>query len=203
MKKILIILIVLFGSANSYTQKIISNCTITFTIKSLKALNINHLGSKIVYIKGKDVRIDLLSNGFRQTIFYNSNTESATILKYIGESKYILHYNAEEWKKQNDINEGIITSFLTGTKKILDYDCKQAQLKLKNGNIYTVYYTPSIIPSITENQYEFKDVPGLVLEYESLINGNQQVVFTADKINFNPVPALLFEIPRTGYRILH
>ena len=76
-------------------------------------------------------------------------------------------------------------------------------LKLKNGSSYSVYYTPALTPSITENQFEFKNIPGLILEYESLTKGNEKVIYVAKKVDFNPVPALQFEIPKTGYRILH
>ena len=116
---------------------------------------------KTIYISGKQIRIDLNSNTFNQTIFYNDNTGEATVLKSIGQSKYISNYTAAEWQKENAVYNGIKISFTKNMKKILNYDCKEALLQLKNGNEYTVYYVPDIIPSITENDFEFKIVPGL------------------------------------------
>lgn len=188
---------------NAQQPKIISDATITFSVSNLNASQQNNVGSKIIYLKGKDIRIDLTSNLFSQTIFFNSNTGNATILKNIGQSKYISNYTADEWKKENSMYNGLTISFTNDTKKILDYDCKQAVLKLKNGSTYTVYYTPLLLPSVMENPFEFKDVPGLILEYESSVNENEKVIYTANKINFDPVPSFQFEIPKTGYRILH
>jgi GLPGLI family protein len=205
MKKIRFILIVAFLPAILFAQqpKIVSDATISFSVSSTDASAKNNLGAKTIYIKGKDVRVDLVSNTFRQTIFYNNNSGNATILKEVGQSKYISNYTASEWKKANEMYDGITVSFTSDTKKILDYNCKQAILKLKNGNVYTVFYTPDIVPSITENPFEFKDIPGLILEYEASLSGNEKIIYTANKINFNPVPSLEFEIPKTGYRILH
>lgn len=196
---------IIFYCAMLHAQqpKIISDATISFSINNSSASKQKDIGSKIIYLKGKDIRVDLVSNMFSQTIFYNSNTGNATILKNIGQSKYISNYTADEWKKANNMYNGVTISFTNETKKILDYNCKQAILKLKNGSTYTVYYTPLLVPSVMENPFEFKDISGLILEYESLINENEKVIYTADKIDFDPVPSLQFEIPKTGYRVLH
>ncbi|MEP6464839.1 MAG: hypothetical protein ABJB05_00975 [Parafilimonas sp.] len=203
-KWILTSIIIFFCTVVQAQQpKVISDATISFTVSNSSPSKQNDLGSKIIYLKGKDIRIDLMSNMFSQTIFYNSNTGNATVLKNIGQSKYISNYTNEEWKKANNIYNGAKISFTNNTKKILDYDCKQAMLKLENGSTYTVYYTPLLIPSVVENPFEFKDIPGLILEYESLVSENEKVIYTADKINFDPVPSLQFDIPKTGYHILH
>jgi GLPGLI family protein len=178
--------------------RIISDCTLSFAVKSSKQADV---GSKVIYIKGKNIRVDFISNIYSQSII-SGETGGATILKTVGQSKYIANYSSEEWKKQNDIYSGIETSVTSDTKKILDYACKKAVLTLKNGTDYTVYYVPWLVPSVNENPFEFKDVPGLVLEYESSAN-NEKVTYTAIKIDFNPVPAAQFEIPKAGYRILH
>jgi len=205
MKKIIFISIVLFICVTVFAQqpKLISDCTLTYSVKSSNSSKQSNLGSKTIYVKGKDIRIDFTSNMFSQTIFYNNNTGNATILKSVGQSKYISNYNADEWKKQNETSDGVKVTFTGNTKNILNYQCKEAVLTLKNGKSYTIYYTPSIMLSVTENPFQFKDVPGLVLEYESSINENEKVIYTAEEINFNPVPSLQFEIPKTGYRVLH
>lgn len=183
-------------------QQIVADCTINYAVTSSKAQDFAN-ASKTIYIKGKEIRIDLKSNMFNQTIFYNGNTGEATVLKDVGQSKYISRYSAPEWQKENDIYSGIKLSFSGGIKNILSYECKEATLLLKNGNIYTVYYVPNILPSVTENPFEFKNIPGLVLEYETSNTTNEKVKYTATKISFDPVPAFEFEIPKVGYRILH
>jgi len=206
MKKLLLIptAILFFDAAISQTSKIISDGTINYAVSSAGSQNTNEFSgaSKTVYIRGREIRTDLNSNQINQTIFYNSNTGQATVLKEVGQSKYISHYTAEEWEKENEMYK-VTGLLLTGaTTKILNYECKEATLQLKNGKTYTIYYTPDIIPSITENPFEFKEVPGLVLKYETSMH-DSKLEYTATKINFDPVPAYQFEIPKTGYRILH
>jgi hypothetical protein len=58
------------------------------------------------------------------------------------------------------------------------------------------------MPSVTENIFQFKDVPGLILEYESTIKDNQKITYTATQIDFNPVPLAQFELPKEEYRVL-
>jgi GLPGLI family protein len=205
-KPLLILSFFLFNIViTSQAQKIIADCTINYEVTSSDSKKNNDFAgaSKTIYIRGKEIRIDLNSSMFNQTIFYNGNTGEATVLKEVGQSKYISHYNAAEWQKENDLYNGVKLSFSDVTKNILNYECKEVILQLKNGNNYTVYYVPDILPSASENPFEFKNIPGLILEYETSTSTNKKVNYTATKISFDPVPAFLFEIPKTGYRILH
>jgi hypothetical protein len=75
--------------------------------------------------------------------------------------------------------------------------------KLKDGSTYNVYYAPSIISSNREFEYQFKDLPGFVLEYESdADNGKSRVRYSASKITITPVASAKFDIPKSGYRVL-
>jgi GLPGLI family protein len=203
MKKILFMvwLPVIFGHAFSQQPKIISDCTITFSVASSDNEE-GDIGTKTIFIKGKDIRSDFVSIKFSQSIFFNAKTGKATILKTIGKSKYISYYDAEKWKALNAEYDGVKISFSGNTKKILDYDCKEAILTTSDGKSYTVYYVPSLIPSVTENAFQFKDVPGIILEYETITKENQKITYTATQINFSPVPLAQFELPREEYRVL-
>ncbi len=196
-----LLLPVICGSVYCQQPKIISDCTITFSITS-SANDKSDVGSKIIYIKGKDIRSDFISSKFSQSVFFNANTGKATILKTLGKSKYISYYDAGQWKTLNAEYNGIKISFTGNTRKILDYDCKEAVLTTSEGKSYTVYYVPSLVPSVTENIFQFKDVPGLILEYEATIKENQKITYTATQINFNPVPLAQFELPKEEYRVL-
>ena len=207
MKKLLPILTatLICNSVFSQPQKLVSNCTINYAVSSSDTKKAGEFAkaSKTIYIKGKDIRVDINSASFNQTFFYNSNTGEVTILKEVGQSKYISHYNSGEWERENEMYNGIQLSQTGVTKNILNYECREAILQLKNGSSYTIYYAPVIVPSVTENIFEFKNVPGLVLEYETSLPSAEKVKYTATKINFDPVPAFQFEIPKNGYRVLH
>jgi GLPGLI family protein len=86
---------------------------------------------------------------------------------------------------------------------ILGYECKKAVAKLKDGSLYNVYYAPSIMPSNSEFEYQFKDLPGFPLEYEAQSeDGKTRVKYAAVKITLTPVPVAKFDIPKAGYRVL-
>jgi GLPGLI family protein len=204
MKRIVIIISALFlyMASLAQNQKIISDCTIIFSINSPGSEH-SDMGSKTIYIKGKQMRVDLAGKSFKQTLFYNNSTGNVTVLKEIGSSKYIAQYNATEWKKSNHIYDSIKVELKDSVKNILGYNCRQAVLTLKNGKVYTAYYVPGLIPSVMEMPFEAKNIPGLVLEYESTGRNNKKIIYSAQKIDFKPVITHLFDIPKTGYRILH
>jgi hypothetical protein len=52
-------------------------------------------------------------------------------------------------------------------------------------------------------EYQFKDLPGFVLEYEALTeDGKSKINYSATKITLVPVPVAKFDLPKTGYRVL-
>jgi GLPGLI family protein len=85
------------------------------------------------------------------------------------------------------------------TKNISGYNCMQATAKLADGNTFTVYYTTELVLENKNYDAQFKDLPGVPLEYESVM-GNLRVKYSASKISFDPVPVQRFEIPTSGYR---
>jgi GLPGLI family protein len=205
MKNPLLTLFILSFAFTGFSQrKIISDYTITYKVSNTDLNDKNDFAGtlKTIYVSGKQIRIDLNSNTFNQSIFYNDNTGEATVLKSIGESKYISTYTTAEWRKENAVYNGIKVSITNNTKQILGYDCKEATLQLKNGNKYTVYYVADIVPSVTENNFEFKNVPGLILQYEKIVH-SKKIQYIATQLNFDPVPAFRFEIPKSGYKILN
>jgi GLPGLI family protein len=184
---------------------IIGDCTVIFSIKgSDAATNQNLTGaSKTVYVKGKMSRVDMVGQNYKQSVIYDNKNGTAVVLKEIGTEKYMSVLSADDWKKENKRFEDLKLTLSNDSKTILGYSCKKAIANLKDGSSYSMYYATTIIPSAIENPYQFKDVPGFVLEYEtSGSNNSSKITYTANVINFNPVPAYKFEIPTTGYRIL-
>jgi GLPGLI family protein len=97
----------------------------------------------------------------------------------------------------------MVITYLDEVKQILGYECKKAILQLNDGNTFSVYYATAITPSVREFEFQFKDIPGFVLEYETVEGKGEKITFTATKINLNPVPASKFDIPTSGYRLLN
>ena len=190
----------------SFAQRIIGDCTIIYDVVidkgSDSTLVPNNL-TKTVYIKGKQVRIDLTSPSFNQTTIFSSSNGTAVILKEVGTNKYISTFDEAIWKQKNKQYENIETTFSAGEETILGYRCKKAVSKLKDGKTIEMYYTTDIAPSTQENPYQFKNIPGLVLQYQSQLEGsNRVIIFKAVKIDLSPVPMSKFDIPKSGYRVL-
>lgn len=207
MKRLLLffLFILSFQLTKPQSQLVIGDCTVTYSITGSNAeTNKNLAGTtKTLYIKGKMSRIDIIGNNYKQSVIYNNETGTAVILKEIGAEKYMLTFTSDEWKKENMQFEGLTVTLTNETKTILGYECKKAVAHLKDGSYYNIYCAPAIIPSATENPYQFKDIPGFVLQYEIYNNKNSSgITYTATLINFNPVPALRFQIPSSGYRVL-
>ncbi len=72
---------------------------------------------------------------------------------------------------------------------------------MEDGGAFTVWYTNDIIPENKDFQYANKALPGLAMEYESIV-GNLKVTYTVSKVTFGAVPAAKFDLPKSGYRIM-
>lgn len=207
MQKILLLFILFYfpGILIAQNPVVVGDCTVTYTITGGNAsTNKNLAGAvKTFYLKGKLSRVDLSSPGFSQSIIYDNKTGTAVVLKEVGSEKYKSTYDAEQWKNENKAFDGLKLTVANERKTILGYECRKVIAVLKDGNSYSMYCATAIIPSSTENPYQFKDVPGFVLEYETSSGTTaSKITFTATMINFNPVPASKFEIPSSGYRLL-
>lgn len=185
--------------------KVVSDCTIAFNITSNQASTNNNLTGavKTLYLNSKLVRVDVTSTDFVQSLIYNSNTGDAVILKELGGNKYLTKISADKYRQQNSRYDGIKPIFSNEVKTILGYACKKGTATLKDGSEFTFYYTTAFTLSASENPYQFKNIPGCVLEYEIAgADKKTKITYTASRINFNPVPTAKFNVPTSGYRVL-
>ncbi|SIT15142.1 GLPGLI family protein [Filimonas lacunae] len=195
-------LILMASGAVAQAPKVVADCTITFNVNIANSDGTAEHATKTLYLKGSETRSDLVSPTFQQTTFYDGKKEEAVILRELGGNKYMSRLNAAQWKEQNKRYEGMQVTLGNETKTILGYECKKAEVKLKDGSVLNMFYAVAITPSVSENTYQFKGIPGFVLEYESQTEKGNKISFSATVINLSPVPASKFQIPTTGYRIL-
>jgi len=209
MKQILAISAFLMVVHANAQQRVVAECTITYAISveednsidkellaSLKAT------TKTVYIKANDSRADLVSPTFKQTVLYNKASGAAVILREIGPNKLMTRMDNAKWANENKRYEGAVMTITPETKTILGYECKKATIRLKDSSSYNLYYAPNIVPSVREFEFQFKEIPGFVLEYEAQVPDGKKITYTATKINFSPVQASRFDVPVNGYRLL-
>jgi GLPGLI family protein len=186
-------------------QRIVAECTVVYKVESQDAAgtSLREKATKTVYIKSNNARIDLVAPSYTQSTIYNKTTSTASVLRSFGEDKYMTPLNTKQWRSLNAPLDSIQIQITGDSTTILDYSCKKAVLKLKDGTLVIVYFTAAIIPSVREYEYMFKDIPGFVLGYEMIDAAGIKTAFRATQINFyNPVSASKFDLPAKGYRII-
>jgi GLPGLI family protein len=155
-----------------------------------------------VYIKGNKSRTEMVSSLGTQSTIIDGAKNQIVVLKEYGDQKYMIQMNPEDWKDANKKYESVTFIYdPSATKTILGYVAKKAVGKLADGNTFTVWYTTDLIPANKDFQYANKNLPGLALEFETIM-GNLKVTYTVSKISFGTVPAARFDIPKAGYRIM-
>ena len=195
-----------FFSTAVAAQRIVAECTVDYRVNPDSSWTDNGSvafnGIKRVFIKGNDMRTDMESAGFLQSLIYDKSNQQATVLRVIGTNKFITKLAGDAWQQEIKKYDSIQVTFLNAYKTIIGYDCKSLLLTLKDGIEYTIFYTTTIAPSVREFELAFRDVPGFVLEY-TIRQGGKRVRYTASRISFSPVPASRFDVPTGGYRILN
>ncbi len=183
--------------------KVVTECTVDFSVALGEGTNMPQSSSVVLYIKGLQSRLDFISPAFTQVKFHDAKKRAVVILQDLGATKVRRDLDSVKWKKLNEKYDSLTVTFTDEKKTILGYECKKASIVLKDGTAYSLFYAVDIIPSTREYEFQFRNIPGFVLEYETAgDSAGEKVRYTATKINLSPVQASKFEIPRTGYRVL-
>ena len=210
MKTIFAILVLGLVTPALAQQRVVAECTVMFKITlddgtvDKDVSNSISKSAKTVYIKGNDSRVDLVSPAIQQSVIYDKTQNTAVVLREFGTNKFMNRLSKEQWVTANKQYQGMAISLVNETKTILGYECKKAMITLKDGTVFSLYYATAIIPSVKEFEYQFKDVPGFVLEYQIKESSDNTLVnYRAEKISLSPVLASKFDIPTSGYRIMN
>lgn len=189
------------GTAFTQPVKIVAECTIAYSV-NIDGMPGNANTNKTLYIKGRKVRSEIQSPFFYQATIFDNKSGDAVILKEVGNDKYISLFNAGEWREKNKEWKDVSVNITGENKKLLNYNCRKAIIRTSEGIEYIVYFTTELNASATENPFQFKNITGLVLEYELQSEEGKNIQFVATNIDFSPVPAAKFAIPEAGYRII-
>ena len=199
---------VFFLSAfTSKAQKIVSEGTLVYNISiqtgssEPKMADMLDGATTTIYIKGSQSRSELVSGLGSEVTIYDAKKGSGIILKDYSGQKLMITLTKDDWEKKNSKYEGITFENTNETLDIAGYNCKKAIAKLKDGSAFVVYYTPDLEMADKDYDSQFKNLPGLALQYEWQ-SGKMRFKYTLSKINFDVVPTSKFEIPKSGYRVM-
>jgi len=200
-------LILFFSIAKVNAQKIISEGTLVYSISIQTGSNEPKMADMLdgatttIHIKGSHSRSELVSGLGSEVAIYDSKKGSGVILKDYSGQKLMITLTKDDWNKKNSKYEGITFETTNETLTIGGYKCKKAIARLRDGSSFVVYYTPDLEVADKDYDSQFKNLPGLALQYEWQ-SGKMKFKYTLSKINFETVPTSKFDIPKSGYRVM-
>jgi len=205
--QIAIVLTMSLFSIQVFGQKKITEGTISYDIvintsnSTPQAADLLDGATSVIYLKGNSSRSEMISSLGTQSTVIDGKTGKVTILKDYGEQKYMITMTPENWKASNKKYEGVLFTYENEFKTIQGYNCQKATGRLADSSTFTVFFTRDLIPVNKDFQYLNKNLPGLAMQYEASL-GKLRVTYTVSNINFNPVPAAKFDLPKSGYRVM-
>jgi GLPGLI family protein len=208
MKSYSIIFLLSFFSISSIdAQKALSEGTLVYNMSvetgsgEPKMADMLDGATTTIYLKENESRSELVSSLGREATIFNASTGKGVMLKDYSGQKLMITLSAKNWEENNKKYEGIVFNNTGETAKISGFNCKKAIAKLNNGTSFTVFYTTDITVANKSYDAQFKTLPGLPVQYE-MQSGKMKLKFTLASISYNSVPASMFEIPVSGYRVL-
>ncbi len=177
--------------------KVVGECAITFDIQQITSNgDTSIVGQKQIFIKGNSCKTILKTPAFTQTLIFNTQQDTAIILKEIGMNKFLQYILYASMQSVN-----LVASKKNGTTStLLDYPCETITLTWADGNTMEVTYTTLIIPTVTVYEQAFKEIPGLVMRYQLTTKEGSKILYSANKVDLSPITMNVFEVNKSNYQ---
>ncbi|MEO9003169.1 MAG: hypothetical protein ABI288_00455 [Ginsengibacter sp.] len=204
---LMLFIVIVFSGFSSIGQKVLKdgsliyNMSVETGVGEPKMADMFDGATTAIYLKGNQSRSELVSSLGSEATLYNAATGIGVILKDYSGQKLMITLSPQNWEDNNKKYEGIVFENTGESANISGFNCKKANAKLRNGTSFTVFYTTDVTLSNKSYDAQFKTLPGLPVQYE-MQSGKMKFKFTLSKIDYSPVSAAKFEIPKSGYRVL-
>jgi len=177
--------------------KVVGECAITYDIHQISMKGDTSLvGQKQIFIKGNSCKTILKTPAFTQTLIFNTQQDTAIILKEIGMNKFLQYILYASMQPVN-----LVASKKNAkTSTLLDYPCETITLSWADGNSMEVTYTNLFIPTVTVYEQAFKEIPGLVMRYQLTSKEGNKILYNANKIDLSPITLNVFEVNKSNYQ---
>jgi hypothetical protein len=177
--------------------KVIGECAITYDIQQIASNGDTSLiGQKQIFIKGNSCKTILKTPQLIQILIFNTQSDTAIILKEIGLNKFLQYI---QYSSINPVN--LVASKKNGVlSTILDYPCESITLSWADGNSMEVTYTTAILPTVTVYEQAFKEIPGLVMRYQLTTKEGNKILYSATKVDLSPITLNVFEVNKAIYQ---
>jgi hypothetical protein len=177
--------------------KVVGECAITFDIQQITSNgDTSIVGQKQIFIKGNSCKTILKTPAFTQTLIFNTQQDTAIILKEIGMNKFLQYILYASMQPVN-----LVASKKNGTTStLLDYPCETITLTWADGITMEVTYTTLIIPTVTVYEQAFKEIPGLVMRYQLTTKEGSKILYSANKVDLSPITLNVFDVNKSNYQ---
>jgi hypothetical protein len=177
--------------------KVVGECAITYDIHQISLKGDTSLvGQKQIFIKGNSCKTILKTPAFTQTLIFNTQQDTAIILKEIGMNKFLQYILYASMQPVNLV----ASKKNANTSTLLDYPCETITLSWADGNSMEVTYTNLFIPTVTVYEQAFKEIPGLVMRYQLTTKEGNKILYNANKVDLSPITLNVFEVNKSNYQ---
>ncbi|MGI9191713.1 MAG: hypothetical protein ACR2IL_06285 [Chitinophagaceae bacterium] len=179
---------------NAQSQDVFSEGFIIYNVYNTDSAK--PCGTYTQTIKSGNIRRELkLHNGLHQITIHQTHTGDNYSLYKENDHLFALLLSKTEYDSLQKAR-GTLTRNTTGQhKKILGYSCQGIEVMENKSRLVDGFYTTSIT---TQHEYFnplFPNLPGLVLEYTTHQNNNDDLTFVAVEITESVVDPRIFTIP--------
>ena len=203
----ILFLTLLTGYISVFAQRNIAEGTIVYNMVIETGNNEQQKGDALegatttVYLKGNNIRTDVISTLGKEITIFNSKTDNAVILKEFSGQKLMITLNKVNWKAKNKLYSDIRFELTNEFKTIAGYNTRKAIANMPNGKTFVVYYAPDLVPVNKDYDATFSNLPGLAIRYE-IESGKMKFKYTISKLSYDPVLVSQFDFPTSGYRVM-
>ncbi len=205
--RFVLVISLLSGYIQGYAQRTLSEGTIVYDMVINAGNNEQQKGDALigatstVYLKGNNIRTEVVSALGKEIIIFNSKTDNAVILKEFSGQKLMITLNKENWKAKNKMYSDIRFELTNEVQTIAGYSTRKAIANMPDGKSFVVYYAPDLVPANKDYDATFSNLPGLAVQYE-IESGKMKFRYTISKISYDPVLVSKFDFPASGYRVM-
>jgi GLPGLI family protein len=156
----------------------------------------------VVYIKGDKRRVDMKTVMQSTASVMDDKAKTVLMTMDVMGQKYMIRMNEADLKKEKDAAPVNSINYLDETKEIAGYNCKKAEVTMKESDgsvqLFVVFYTDAIPTNDMKNTFE--GLKGFPLQYD-IIQAGIAMSFTAKSVSKDPVPDSKFELSESGYKV--
>lgn len=207
MYKYLLILLTGLLSMGARAQKVFSEGIVTYKITVLDAKDKAMAeaafkdASQMLSVKGYKARYEFLSPLRSNTVLYDANAKSATLLRQNGQERYMTDFDAVQWADFNARYANLRFEPTGENKVVAGFGCIGAKAMMADGSEIIVFYANDLQPLARGYDYAFAGIEGLPLEF-TVSNSGTILQYSATSVQQTIISATKFEKPKTGYKIL-